>query len=97
MQGYQLIALSIHLVCLQHVGRDAACRAGLSVTDDSCMYLCDFYVALVSSSEGNSVNTEPHIRRGTVREVSDSALQEVKGNCIFTEFLEEKKKNKECV
>jgi len=34
--GRKFITLSVHLICLQHVDRDAARRAGLSATADAC-------------------------------------------------------------
>jgi len=35
--GRKFITLSVHLICLQHVRRDAACHMGLSVTADPCL------------------------------------------------------------
>jgi len=35
----QSITLSVHLICLQHVRRDAARRAGLQVTADPCSFV----------------------------------------------------------
>ena len=35
----KFITLSVHLICLQHVCRDAARRAGFSATADPCMIL----------------------------------------------------------
>lgn len=37
---------------------------------------------LASCAERDSIDTKPHIRRGTVREISDSAVQEVEGNYL---------------
>ena len=34
--GREFITLNVHLICLQHVRRDAARRAGLSGTADPC-------------------------------------------------------------
>jgi len=36
--GRRFITLSVHLICLQHVRRDAACRADLSVTAEKLIY-----------------------------------------------------------
>jgi len=32
------MTLSIHLICLQHIRRDVAHRAGLSLTADHCLF-----------------------------------------------------------
>ena len=42
-----------------------------------------FIYFLVSSAERNTVDTEPYICCGTVREISNSAVQEIQGNCFF--------------
>ena len=38
--GRKLITLSIHLICLQHFCRDAACQVGLSATADTSSSAC---------------------------------------------------------
>jgi len=37
----KFITLGVHLICLQHVRRDAARRAGLSATADPCISLIE--------------------------------------------------------
>jgi len=40
--GRKFITLSVHLIYLPHVRRNAARRAGLSATDDPCIFLLAF-------------------------------------------------------
>jgi len=53
------MTLSVHLICLQHVLRDGARRAGLSATDDPCQ---SSFVVSISSKfvTKSSLNSRPH-------------------------------------
>jgi len=48
--GRKLITLSVHLICLQHVCRDAARRASSLATADTCVIKVKFHYAIQLAS-----------------------------------------------
>ena len=56
-----------------------ACRRVVTVSSIIALFVV-YCIVSVASAEGNSVHSKPHLRCGTVREISDTAVEEVQGD-----------------